>query len=529
MRIAVIGSGFAGLACAKGLIERGLKVEMLDVGEELDDDRQQLRERLRNLPLEQWEPDSIRRIKENPSFRSRGVPRRRYFGSEFVFSSTRKCLPLNVEGSPFAPTFAKGGYSIVWGASVLPTADRDLEDWPFARSALDPYYRKVLQKMPMSADPSPSDTEFPLFTSHTDPIPFPNQCADFLAKLRKRESELAKHGVRFERSRLAVLNSQPGINVGCNSCGLCLYGCVPDAIYSSVPEISDLQAGGYLRYRPGIAVQEVRETANTVRVRWQSVKHGAEESEGYEAVFLAAGALNTTRLLLRATASTAATLLDSQKFIMPLLNFSGTQKSLEDAKPSFAGVFLDICDPALDPHWIHGQIYAVNAPMLARLGIDMDRPRQLRRTILRPMLDRLMLAWIGLHSSHSGHLEVTLDERADMLHVKAVSRPETAQHIRRVARKYWQFGMRVGAAFLLPAMQIAPPGAGHHIGGSFPMRSDRHQRTDTDIWGRPAGHRRVFAVDSSIFPSVPATTVALTAMANAWRIAAEAPLPELSV
>jgi choline dehydrogenase-like flavoprotein len=140
-----------------------------------------------------------------------------------------------------------------------------------------------------------------------------------------------------------------------------------------------------------------------------------------------------------------------------------------------------------------------------------------------------MLAWIGLHSSHSGHLEVRLDDRADMLHVKAVRRPETARHIRRVARRYWQLGMRIGAAFLLPAMQIAPPGAGHHIGGSFPMRAASHKRTETDIWGRPSGHRRVFAVDSAVFPSVPATTVALTAMANAWRIAAEAPLPERSL
>jgi hypothetical protein len=264
-------------------------------------------------------------------------------------------------------------------------------------------------------------------------------------------------------------------------------------------------------------------------VTWQNTKEGGEESEDYEAVFLATGALNTTRLLLRATASAAAILLDSQKFIVPLLNLSATRQALEDAKPSFAGLFLDICDPDIDPHWIHGQVYAVNAPMLARLGIDMDRPRQLRRTVLRPFLDRLMLAWIGLHSSHSGHLEVRLDDRTDMLHVKAVSRPETAQHIRRVARKYWQVGMRVGAAFLLPAIQIAPPGAGHHIGGSFPMRSAHHKRTDTDIWGRPAGHRRVFAVDSAVFPSVPGTTVALTAMANAWRIAAEAPLPEHSL
>jgi choline dehydrogenase-like flavoprotein len=41
---------------------------------------------------------------------------------------------------------------------------------------------------------------------------------------------------------------------------------------------------------------------------------------------------------------------------------------------------------------------------------------------------------------------------------------------------------------------------------------------ETDIYGRPAGLARVHAVDSTIFPSVAATTITLTAMANAYRI-----------
>jgi choline dehydrogenase-like flavoprotein len=46
----------------------------------------------------------------------------------------------------------------------------------------------------------------------------------------------------------------------------------------------------------------------------------------------------------------------------------------------------------------------------------------------------------------------------------------------------------------------------------------------SDILGRPKGAKKVYAVDASIFPSIPATTVGLIAMANAHRIARSAEL-----
>ena len=42
---------------------------------------------------------------------------------------------------------------------------------------------------------------------------------------------------------------------------------------------------------------------------------------------------------------------------------------------------------------------------------------------------------------------------------------------------------------------------------------------EADVLGRPSAWERVHLVDSSVFPSVPATTVTFSAMANAHRIA----------
>ena len=51
--------------------------------------------------------------------------------------------------------------------------------------------------------------------------------------------------------------------------------------------------------------------------------------------------------------------------------------------------------------------------------------------------------------------------------------------------------------------------------------SERPGELESDLLGRPAGFRRVHVVDASVLPSLPATTITLSLMANAQRIAAE--------
>ena len=48
--------------------------------------------------------------------------------------------------------------------------------------------------------------------------------------------------------------------------------------------------------------------------------------------------------------------------------------------------------------------------------------------------------------------------------------------------------------------------------------------TGVDALGRPFGWRRVYAVDASVLPSIPGTTLAFAVMANAARIAEQAPI-----
>ena len=81
--------------------------------------------------------------------------------------------------------------------------------------------------------------------------------------------------------------------------------------------------------------------------------------------------------------------------------------------------------------------------------------------------------------------------------------------VRRVARAGHLLGM-----FPIPGLvQLGAPGKSNHVGGSFPMRRGPGE-LESDVLGRLAGFERVHIVDASVFPSIPATTVTLTAMAT---------------
>jgi choline dehydrogenase-like flavoprotein len=135
-----------------------------------------------------------------------------------------------------------------------------------------------------------------------------------------------------------------------------------------------------------------------------------------------------------------------------------------------------------------------------------------------PVLDRMLLIQGFLHSDDS--LKVRVRRRGSRLSLHKVKDSRPRQTAGRVARKLARNSLRIGAAPLLPLLEVELPGRSFHDGGTLPMRANP-QSGQTDTLGRPAGLQRVHVIDSSVFPTIPATTITLSVMANAYRIGAE--------
>jgi len=109
------------------------------------------------------------------------------------------------------------------------------------------------------------------------------------------------------------------------------------------------------------------------------------------------------------------------------------------------------------------------------------------------------------------------DARGEHFKLEAQANPRSKTIIRRIVRKLLRHSRQFGAIPVGPMLQVAQPGRGFHSGGTFPM-SAQPGPLETDTLGRPRGWQRLHAVDATVFPSVPATTITFSVMANAHRI-----------
>ncbi|HEY2970739.1 MAG TPA: GMC oxidoreductase, partial [Casimicrobiaceae bacterium] len=137
------------------------------------------------------------------------------------------------------------------------------------------------------------------------------------------------------------------------------------------------------------------------------------------------------------------------------------------------------------------------------------------------MLSRhLIVAQASLHSDASPQIELVMRRSgADArLELQRRDNAETTAAVARARRSLARVARWAGLLPLTPLARLGAPGSSFHCGGSFPMR-ENPEVLETDVLGRPAGLRRIHLIDASVFPSIPATTITFSAMANAHRIA----------
>src|SRR6516225_6738295 len=113
----VIGSGPAGVACAKALLARGASVLMLDAGIELEPERAQIVRQLGSMKCSDWPPETVAALKGEMSVSGKGLPQKLAFGSNYSYRGAEEHTAWRGNGASVRPSLALGGFSTVWGAA----------------------------------------------------------------------------------------------------------------------------------------------------------------------------------------------------------------------------------------------------------------------------------------------------------------------------------------------------------------------------------------------------------------------------
>ncbi|MGI8548772.1 MAG: hypothetical protein ACR2M1_15825 [Gemmatimonadaceae bacterium] len=523
--IYVVGSGPAGVSAAISLLDQGLTVTMLDAGVFLEPDRQAVVTRLGQTPIGAWDSADIELMKEGMAPSSSGVPLKHVYGSDFPYREANAFSPLRRTEVDSAISFGRGGFSTVWGSAVLPYRDHDLAAWPIKVRELEPHYRAVLQFMPISAVRDSLTELFPLYTDSPRSVAESRQAAQLLTDLSSRSNALNEQGVFFGRSRVAIDAAPEVGRSGCTYCAMCMYGCPHGLIYSSGTTLDTLMRRPNFSYVPGIVVERVEERGSEVRIHSRDLADRSPREFTADRVYLACGPVSTSRILMTSMDlyDTPVRMLDSQYFLLPLLRYRGIPDLAGESLHTLAQAFVEIVDDAVSTQTVHLQIYTYNEMYDATFRSMVGKLHRLLNVPIAQIVSRMLVVQGFLHSDLSQGMDMVLSRgHGDVpgeLHMTAIAPGEPiTTALRRVSRKLSSNRGAFRAAPVRPMLKIAGAGRGFHSGGSFPMVADGASGFHSDILGRPAGFSRVHAVDSTVFSSIPATTITFTVMANAHRI-----------
>jgi choline dehydrogenase-like flavoprotein len=518
----VIGSGPAGVAAAHALCESGLdSVTVLDAGDTIEAGRMEPFEVLARLEPGDWPADLARSVHSSYPVDIKHVPLKPLYGSLFPYVVDDLDLAITRKNAETLTSLAYGGLSNTWGAAMLPMRQADIEDWPISLADLKPHYEAVQRFVPVAAARDELSEALPLYTQTPGALRRGPQAEMLLSHLRRHAPALSAAGFTFGASRLAVVAS-PGDPRSCRHCGLCLVGCPYGSIYNAAYTVHALARDGKVDYRGGLYVDRISEAGDSVTIEFHARGNAAETGRLTAArVFIACGAISSTRLVLASMGRVgcARRLKDSQYFMIPMVTARSAPVSVATQGNTLAQVFLELEDARICEHAAHLQVYGYNDIMLAALAKRVPLKAARLERMLRPLLTRLVLVQGFLHSADSPGLELACD--AARVSIVGDDTAVAAMRVKRLVRRLVANGRLLGMLPLPGLVHVGTPGKSNHLGGSLPMRHVPGE-LETDTLGRLASWDRVHVVDSSVFPSVPATTVTLSVMANAHRIASGA-------
>jgi hypothetical protein len=523
--IYIIGSGLSAVAAAAALVQRGVRPIILDAGITPCAEAQDLKARLSATLPDSWHPEDLVRFHRTGPAAVNGIPRKLRFASDFAFEEVKYAAPLDIIQASVHRSFAAGGFSNVWGAVIQPLEIRDVRGWPVSPMDMAPHYAAVHDMMRNAAHDVLTVGGGPSETADSQLLPS-SQARAFHADLEAACERLGRNGIRFDYPRLAVLAADRDGRRGCLFCGQCVYGCPYDSIYTAPITLDRLIREGLVEYRPGIIIDKLSHSGGRVLIEGRSARDGSNCRFRGRAVFVGAGLLETCRIILTSLGhyNRPIPVKHSEIFTLPLVRYHGNFDIFRERLHSLCQIVLEVEDSTICRDYVRLQLYGYNDLYPTLLEQKTGKLASLLGPAIRALAARLFIAFGYLHSDVSSRISMTLIRTDNpRLQVTGTANAEARQISRAISRKLFRNRDSLKAFPVGFQLRLDLPGGGYHSGASFPMRRIPGG-LETDEWGSLPSLRGVHIVDASVLPSVPASPVAFTVMANAHRIASWRPL-----
>lgn len=513
----VVGTGPAGVMSARAL--SGKRVLILDVGKQPDtlpDPGADLYQQRRTCPdlfdfLIGKNFESLHNIHSEPLSLKLKAPHMRY-----ICDDADTLAPVRSRNFDATMSFAAGGLANAWGAGVYRFTARDLDGFPVTRHELEPFYDELTDHMGVSGENDGLTPSFGHDKALQPPIQLSRFAADLEAGYRRKRALFAKLGVTIGRTRLAVLTEphrgRPRYDYG----NFEFFRPHDPSVYNPAYTLRELIESAQVSYEPEHLVLRFAESTAGVNVTTRNLRSGAHEVFEGRTLILAAGALNSAKIVLASNEDrdTRLPLLDNPMTCLPLLRPKRIGQALDKYDSSLGQLILI---HEYQGTVLQGSVYGTAGPLRSDILFDL------------PLSIPANLAWLRRTAAATGllmmfypsdpHPENYLRLAADGALELNCGKPVTAGPARGLAEKALIPALRKIGFYTAAALcQYPPMGSGIHYAGTLPMR-ETPRRYELYPDGRLSGSRNIYVVDGACFPRLPAKNLTLTIMANAMRIA----------
>jgi ferredoxin len=521
----IIGSGAAAAGAALALSQReDLEISVIDLSLQLEADRQQLVTMMASTAPHEWDRETKEYVSMQPvSAGVRGVPEKRVFGSNYPFRNVGQLAGLSgAEGANISVvSSAYGGFSNVWGSQIMPFTEKTFESWPVKASVMRSHYEAILNHIPFAGEEDDLAATFPLLRPPGSLPPMAPRSQKVLDAYTRHRAKLRAHGIIVGKARLAFKAGD------CVRCGLCMTGCPYGLIYSAAQTFDELRRANRIKFHAGLLALKITEGAERVTVTAKEISTGRLQRFEADYVFVACGAIGTTRLVANSLEMFGVDILmgESRQFILPFLSVHATEdpRNKSDFTLNQFNMIMATDGGSLDVSTLH--FYAYNKAFVD--GLPSVLRARSTELLQAQLLRRLSVAFGYLPSWNSPLLRVHIGAKRDELdfpelHISSESPPPgQAKMVSGILRRLVGASRALDLYPVMPMFRLSPAAKSYHWGSSFPHGDGGSPRFSSDSLGRVGPWKRTHLVDASVFPTVPATTYGLTVMANAHRIASE--------
>jgi choline dehydrogenase-like flavoprotein len=512
--VIVVGAGPAGTFAARAL--SGLRTLVLDVGKRPGGDASTLDENQYRLKATGRHDLFATLIGER--FESLHNVHREYLSPKlkaplvrYVTDGWRELGPVVCKGFDPVTSFAEGGLANAWGAGCYRFTDDELHDFPITAADLDPHYDDLTAHIGVTGT---DDDLAPFFGTASGCLP-PHRTsrlgADVARRYHRRREAFRRAGVHIGAPRMAVLSVPHRGRPAYDYQGLEFFKPHIRAIYNPAFTLRELVDEGAVEVERPYLVETFREDERGVTVTARHVETGEHRSFRARALVLAAGTLNTSRIVLASQGDTTSRLplLDNMISYVPFVSLRHIGSGVEhESLPIQLNIVLE--DEA-EPAPVQASYYGVTPTLWNDILFDLPLAYRDNTRMLRLLLPAMSVAQV-FYPDRATPTNF-LQRRADgALRLEYEAGPRGAYE-RRLIRLFRRFGY-----LSTPSLCKYPlPGNSFHYAGSLPMQRDPGPRA-TDPSGRLGGTRAVHVADAACFSSLPSKNLTFTIMANAARI-----------